>query len=479
MGNNQKAPTKKKELVEDKQPEINSKYHFDLLTPSHMYVTPRGFFGYHQHAKFTSDRQAKVSSFTSSEIKEQAAILTKQGFSPLYGNEEFAIKSISKAHILVRKDYIEAAWTERNALAALATYDTFVERLFFSYQDEENIYLATNLLYHPQYENLHSCLEIRGRMTEDEVRFIMAEIICGLEIIHACQIVHRDLTLRHIILDKLGHAYITAFENCKHFGSQQIRGRLRVRAKRGDADKRGSDQSPEVLTSLEYGVSPDFWSLGIMIFELLHWDLGKKGSQPFESPLQIVQLYEHHQKRSELGEKNHYFIYDDDIKPDTDPPPEVGNSTAGDAYHRYLHSIMKPSLSKDAKDLLEGLLCLNRFERLGCNGIDKIKNHSFFNPIDFDMIKTKKHISPFKYSDKTRIPLKKRIGRKLKPIGRTQGAYSMLNKLSNAEQDEFNWWEFDVLNHTIFLNHIIDQLHKIIARDVVKIIIDFILSPRW
>jgi serine/threonine protein kinase len=56
----------------------------------------------------------------------------------------------------------------------------------------------------------------------------------------------------------------------------------------------------------------------------------------------------------------------------------------------------KIPISKDAQDIIIKLLDKNPETRLGRNGISEIKTHSFFAPIDFDLIYKKSLNAPFK-----------------------------------------------------------------------------------
>lgn len=92
------------------------------------------------------------------------------------------------------------------------------------------------------------------------MRFYVAEIAMAIDYLHSKRIVHRDLKPDNILLDERGHAHITDFNIAVHFSERKpltgVAGSMAYMA-------------PEVLTKRGYSAPVDFWSLGILAFELL------------------------------------------------------------------------------------------------------------------------------------------------------------------------------------------------------------------
>ncbi len=95
-------------------------------------------------------------------------------------------------------------------------------------------------------------------MSEEVVRFYVAELALGLDYLHRLQIVHRDLKPDNVLLDEKGHAHLTDFQHRRTLlpapSAHQHRRLHGVHA-------------PEVLTKRGYLSSVDWWSLGVVAYE--------------------------------------------------------------------------------------------------------------------------------------------------------------------------------------------------------------------
>lgn len=114
-------------------------------------------------------------------------------------------------------------------------------------------------------------------ISEEATRFYIAEISCALNYLHSLDIVHRqvailsnissDLKPDNILLDQYGHAHLTDFNIsttlCKNKPLHALAGSTAYMA-------------PEILRHNGYGSSVDWWSLGVVMFELLF------GKRPFK-----------------------------------------------------------------------------------------------------------------------------------------------------------------------------------------------------
>ena len=195
-------------------------------------------------------------------------------------------------------------------------------------------------------------LLIRNKyLKEEEAKFYISEILMAVEEIHNLNCIHRDIKPDNILIDKFGHIKICDFGLTK-ISDNFVKVDLidfKLKENNNNILKNncvGTENyvAPEILLGKNYGKEVDFWSLGIILFEMLF------GYAPFNS-----------KKSSEICYK-------------------VKN------YLQYFFFPNHIQISEDAKDLIRKLLCEPQF-RLGKNGIEEIKSHPFFKNINFNNLK--------------------------------------------------------------------------------------------
>lgn len=216
--------------------------------------------------------------------------------------------------------------------------------------------------------DLMTLLMRKDILTEDESRFYIAETIAAIESIHSLNYIHRDLKPDNILLDKDGHVKLTDFGLCKH---AEIRPQKMTEYKQSEfsqnfnqlrsvIEKRiGFKRSrqlafstvgtpdyiaPEVFGQNGYDETVDWWSVGVILFEML------VGYPPFFSDEPSITC------QKILQWKRTFVI-----------PPEA-------------------NLSPAATDILRKLIA-DADVRLGRNGAEEIKKHPFFDGLDWSSIR--------------------------------------------------------------------------------------------
>lgn len=254
----------------------------------------------------------------------------------------YAMKVLSKK-VIVKKKEIAHTIGERNILVRTATAASpFIVGLKFSFQTPADLYLVTDYMSGGE---LFWHLQKEGRFPEDRAKFYIAELVLSLEHLHDNGIVYRDLKPENILLDANGHIALCDF------------GLSKADLSTNDTTNTfcGTTEylAPEVLLDESgYTKMVDFWSLGVLIFEMCC------GWSPFYAE-NTQQMY----KNIAFGKVRF--------------PKEV--------------------LSPEGRSFVKGLLNRNPKHRLGAQGdARELKAHPFFNDVDWELLRQKKIPPPFK-----------------------------------------------------------------------------------
>lgn len=256
----------------------------------------------------------------------------------------FALKCLSK------KDVIALGQAEhvRSERIILSQCDSpFIVKLYASFKNKENIFLLMESCLGGE---LFTRLRTQGIFSENVARFYICNIIEAIDYLHKKNIVYRDLKPENILIGNDGYVKLSDFGFAK-----EIEGKTWTLC--GTPDY----LAPEIILGKGHGKPTDIWTIGVLLFEIM------VSHPPF-----------YHE--------DHKITYQNILKKDP---------------------IFPNYISGDAKDLMKKLLQKNEYERIGTmkNGIDDIKNHSFFQNIDWNKIKEKKYIAPFKPSIKNSIDI--------------------------------------------------------------------------
>ncbi|XP_031744615.1 serine/threonine-protein kinase 38-like isoform X2 [Cucumis sativus] len=281
----------------------------------------------------------------------------------------YAMKKLKKSEML-RRGQVEHVRAERNLLAEVDS--NCIVKLYCSFQDDEFLYLIMEYL---PGGDMMTLLMRKDTLTEDEARFYVGEIVLAIESIHKHNYIHRDIKPDNLLLDKFGHLRLSDFGLCKPLDCSILReqdfdiGSTRNGA--GQNDERNATPrtqqeqlqhwqknrrmlaystvgtpdyiAPEVLLKKGYGMECDWWSLGAIMYEML------VGYPPFYS----------------------------------DDPMSTCRKIVN--WRTHLKFPDEAKLSLLAKDLISKLLC-NVNQRLGTNGADEIKVHSWFEGTEWDRL---------------------------------------------------------------------------------------------
>ncbi|XP_071392264.1 serine/threonine-protein kinase LATS2 [Centroberyx affinis] len=285
----------------------------------------------------------------------------------------YAMKTLRKKDVLNRNQVAHVK-AERDILAEAD--NEWVVRLYYSFQDRDSLYFVMD--YIPGGDMM-SLLIRMGVFPEPLARFYVAELTLAIESVHKMGFIHRDIKPDNILIDLDGHIKLTDFGLCTGFrwthNSKYYQKGSHVRqdsmepsdfwddvsnCRCGDRlmtlEQRATRQhqrclahslvgtpnyiAPEVLLRKGYTQLCDWWSVGVILFEMLVGQPPFLAPTPTETQIKVINW------ESTLQ-----------------VPPQV-------------------KLSPEAVDII-GRLCCSAEERLGGNGAGEIKAHPFFDQMDF------------------------------------------------------------------------------------------------
>ena len=294
-----------------------------------------------------------------------------------------AIKKMRKEDML-NKNQLMHVRTEKEIMTAS---NPWIVKLKYSFQDEYYLYLVMDFLPGGDLMNLLMKKEV---LTEDEARFYTAEMILAVDSVHKLNCIHRDLKPDNILIDKNGHIQLSDFGLAKiadktffpitqkdNAGPQRVvnnasdsitslntnytNNNYSIRNPSGLRPRRnrliaystvGTPDyiAPEVFSQSGYGEEVDWWSIGVMFFEMV------VGFPPFFS-----------ENPSDTCKKIVKWRENFSIPADANLSPE--------AESFILRMVSQPE------------------SRLGVHGVEEIKKHPFFKGIDWNNIRNMK--APF------------------------------------------------------------------------------------
>ncbi|KAF5001985.1 hypothetical protein FDECE_10787 [Fusarium decemcellulare] len=278
----------------------------------------------------------------------------------------YAMKILSKKE-MIKRNKIKRALAEQEILAT--SNHPFIVTLYHSFQSEDYLYLCMEYCSGGEF---FRALQTRpGKcIPEEDARFYAAEVTAALEYLHLMGFIYRDLKPENILLHQSGHIMLSDFDLSKQSDPggkpTMIVGKNGART---DAlptiDTRscianfrtnsfvGTEEyiAPEVIKGSGHTSAVDWWTLGILIYEMLY------GTTPFKG-------------------KNRNATFANILREDIPFPDHTGS----------------PQISNLCKSLIRKLLIKDENRRLGARaGASDIKAHPFFRSTQWALIR---HMKP-------------------------------------------------------------------------------------
>ncbi|XP_075054950.1 serine/threonine-protein kinase LATS2 [Mixophyes fleayi] len=285
----------------------------------------------------------------------------------------YAMKTLRKKDVLNRNQVAHVK-AERDILAEAD--NEWVVKLYYSFQDKDYLYFVMDYIPGGDMMSLLIRMEV---FPEQLARFYIAELTLAIESVHKMGFIHRDIKPDNILIDLDGHIKLTDFGLCTGFrwthNSKYYQKGNHIRQDSMEPSEHWDDVSncrcgdrlktleqrakrqhhrclahslvgtpnyiaPEVLLRKGYTQLCDWWSVGVILFEMLVGQPPFLASNPTETQLKVIN------------------------------------------WENTLHIPSQIKLSPEATDLITNLCCAAE-NRLGGIGADEIKDHPFFNSIDF------------------------------------------------------------------------------------------------
>ncbi|ORY28595.1 hypothetical protein BCR39DRAFT_559411 [Naematelia encephala] len=347
----------------------------------------------------------------------------------------FAIKALKKSD-MIAKNQITNVKAERTILMNQAS-SPYVAKLFFSFQSKEYLYLVMEYLNGGDCASLVKTL---GGLPEDWARNYIAEVVLGLEYLHARNIVHRDIKPDNLLIDSRGHLKLTDF-GLSRIGllNRQVGGPrpayLRGTSLRGStrtgrplnhramsmSSNDSTGISPELLPPVPISTLNQSYFAGVQENDIAD---ESSGSESTGVPLHTRTLSTATKLSSEAGtpsgggrEPPRFVGTPDYLAPEsilgigTDDKavdwwalgvvlyeflygiPPFHADTPGKVFDNVVSRRIdwhedEVDLSPEARDLMDRLMCYDPSQRLGARGAEEVKQHAFFAGIDWNTIAT-------------------------------------------------------------------------------------------
>eukprot|EP00800_Vazella_pourtalesii_P016369 TRINITY_DN470_c1_g1_i1.p1 TRINITY_DN470_c1_g1~~TRINITY_DN470_c1_g1_i1.p1 ORF type:complete len:878 (-),score=233.29 TRINITY_DN470_c1_g1_i1:2977-5610(-) len=259
------------------------------------------------------------------------------------------MKKISKQR-MVQKKLVPQVYAERDILSLAE--NPFLVSLLCTFSTRRHYCLVMEYV---EGGDVASLIDKVGPLPVDMARMYFSEAVLALEYVHNYNIIHRDLKPDNMLITSEGHIKLTDFGLSKiglvTYTATLLEANIRSRLPENhfkESTVWGTPDyiAPEVILGLEYDKAVDWWSMGVILYEMLAY------FKPFRANT-VDELFDI------ITNESCDVTWPDD----EDRPP------------------------KDAEDLIKKLLIFQPKKRLGSceqGGIDLVKTHPFFNGLDWN-----------------------------------------------------------------------------------------------
>lgn len=278
-------------------------------------------------------------------------------------NKFYAMKVLNKQE-MIKRNKIKRALAEQEILAS--SNHPFIVTLHHSFQSEDYLYLCMEYCMGGEFFRALQARE-RKSICENDARFYAAEVTAALEYLHLMGFIYRDLKPENILLHQSGHIMLSDFDLSKQSDStgaptivnsgksgSSSSNMPAIDTKACIANFRtnsfvGTEEyiAPEVIKGNGHTSAVDWWTLGILLYEMLY------GVTPFKG--------------------------------------RTRNATFANVLKQeviFLDGSEYQSLSSSCKNIIRKLLIKDENKRLGSKaGASDVKAHPFFKNTQWALLR--------------------------------------------------------------------------------------------
>lgn len=303
-------------------------------------------------------------------------------------NKHFALKVCVKSYIISRRFELYLI-NEKKIQTCLEDFP-FLIKLHQSFKDENLVYFLMDYVNGKDLATIF--YDGNQTFSCNIVKFYIAQLILTIEYLHSKKIIHRDIKLNNILVDQHGYIKLIDFGIAK----QLMNGQNKTFTIVGTPHY----MAPEIILGKGYDYSVDFWAIGVCLFEMLF------GILPFGN--------------------------------NTEDPLEV----YGNIISSKLPAIGKKqmmNLSNGTVNFINKMLCKDVTKRYSMKDFKEIKEHQWFQSLDWNALFEKKITPPHPQKEEKIANLK---GKQLNEYLQMEEMRSFLKKEERKFSKIQNWDEF-------------------------------------
>ncbi|KAJ3204614.1 1,3-beta-glucanosyltransferase gas1, partial [Dinochytrium kinnereticum] len=243
-------------------------------TPSHRISAPDGYLQWKRQLKRRAG-SISVGSGPSRNVLTRERPYSLDDFIILKKLANGRYSALSQKKVAWNPQIIEAV--KREKLACSHIFSRFCQQFLATFQSASSLFI----IFEWAPSSVQQLMSLHRSFTEQQARFYIAELTCALEFLHSRNIIHRQIEPTSILVDGEGHIKLSEFGNCAIIEEPHV-----------DVSypciQAGRYQAPEILLGESHGPSSDWFSVGIVLYEMLTGTIAFGGGNILDTVASIL-----------------------------------------------------------------------------------------------------------------------------------------------------------------------------------------------